>query len=35
MVELVTLIGFYHAVSVVITAFDVEAPEGDPEPLDR
>ncbi len=33
LVELVTLIGFYHAVSVVITAFDVEAPEGDPEPL--
>ena len=33
MVELVTLIGFYHTVSIVLNAFEVEAPEGDPNPL--
>ena len=33
MVELASLIGFYHAVSVVLNVFDVEAPEGDPRPL--
>lgn len=32
-VELASLIGFYHAVSVVLNVFDVEAPEGDPRPL--
>ncbi len=33
MVELATLIGFYHTVSVVLNTFQVEAPEGDPHPL--
>lgn len=33
MVELAALIGFYHTVSVVLNAFEVEAPEGDPHPL--
>lgn len=33
MVELATLIGFYHTVSLVLNTFEVEAPEGDPHPL--
>ena len=33
MVELATLIGFYHTVSIVLNVFEVEAPEGDPNPL--
>ncbi|MEX2455437.1 MAG: carboxymuconolactone decarboxylase family protein [Rhodospirillaceae bacterium] len=33
MVELATLVGFYHTVSIVLNTFEVEAPEGDPHPL--
>ncbi len=32
-VELATLIGFYHTVSIVLNAFRVEAPEGEPHPM--
>ena len=32
-IELAVLVGFYHAVSVVLNVFDVEAPEGPPRPL--
>ena len=34
MVELAVLVGFYHTVSVVLNMFDVEAPEGEPRPLE-
>lgn len=33
MVELATLVGFYHTVSIVLNTFEVEAPEGDPHPM--
>ena len=33
MVELATLIGFYHTVSIVLNTFRVEAPEGEPHPM--
>ena len=33
MVELATLIGFYHTVCIVLNVFEVEVPEGDPNPL--
>ncbi len=33
MVELAALVGFYHTVSIVLNTFQVEAPEGDLQPL--
>jgi 4-carboxymuconolactone decarboxylase len=33
LIELVTAIGFYHLISVVLNAFDVALPDGKPPPL--
>jgi len=33
MIEFAALVGFYHTVSVLLNTFQVEAPEGDPNPL--
>lgn len=32
-VELIALIGFYHAISVLLVSYQIEIPGGDPDPL--
>ena len=32
-VELIALIGFYHCISVLLVSYQVEVPEGNPDPL--